>query len=67
MRKILKDRGLIRARNTNKSDADRAKRSYLDRVELYRELWKVAPNRNLGDELNKTRKLYRKWLNLSKK
>ena len=67
VKKILVNHGLIRNNFVDKTEADRAWRGYLDKLELYRELWKVAPNEKLGKELNHTRKLYKKWLNLKKR
>lgn len=66
IKKILVSHNWIKSNFKNKSSVDRAWRSYLDQLEIYRDLWKVAPNPNLGKEMNRVRKLYKKWLNLKR-
>ena len=66
-KRILTKHGWMYNSFKEKTYVDRWSRAYKERMQVYTELWKVAPNKNLAEEMNKTRKLYKKWMNLRKR
>ena len=64
-RKILISNKMIIKSVPAQTNAQRWTESYKDRYDQLTMLWKVMPNEQLGNDLNTTRKLVKKWMKLT--